>query len=611
MSLVATGQELKDARTTVERLEEKIINLEAKLQSDTDRLNSLMQQIMEISADPDSVANSGILQNTVYYDTSDHIYRDFYGSMPPTHTALNVIGTMYVHGRIIIDGCLLINIDGKHVDMCAFVETMQASSTQCTNDCINGVLNFNCSCICFEGWTGQQCDINTCNGRGVWNMDTFECDCGSTGYDNRYLCSVLDCGDHGHISGQSGGWVGGIGFVNSPDADIGSCICDDGYFGDFCEDEDVQCPEQCKGECNSFGMCRCLPTQVGTHCQYNCSASGIMNNECFFNRQNLGIDRCYEWNETTVCVCGGGYNSLTQLIDIKAGICSDCTSDDMRLSLCCAPDTTCTQPVLCTSDTCCNSKSTQACLSSGCTLCNITSSIQLCTFQNIADYNCTTDIPVYVNWDTWVVDCSSGINNVICNELSRQVYLGIYETTTSLSDARSLVNAIEWPQLQITGTSDLGRAFSLSVLVSPFPCPYGYYVGVGKHISETNTGVMSVVCGNNINFWVGISVPENISVSEGRNLYFYDTDNVLKCLSDPTLDDNLFLSFVFPKFASVSPVQAIAIPVESSFFYCADISSDDEPFIKTVEGYILSMDTNSDLIWCKDCPPLYVSVNLI
>lgn len=553
------------------------------------------------------------LQSNVYYDNSDTVYIDYYGRMPPSSIALSVIGTQHVRGRVIVDGCVIINIDGNHVDLCSVVKTIQSFYPACTGDCVHGIMyqNGSCTCVCFDGWTGSTCEASTCSLRGTWDPVNETCTC-QTGFDSRYDCAVPDCGIHGQLTSQNGGWIGGIGHTLAPDADTGTCICDEGYTGASCNVTDFLCDGDCMGACLPNGQCACDEFQFGTNCENNCSAAGIQNSECsFVTRTNLGLDRCYVYDDTTICVCGGGYNLLTDRIDTRVGMCQNCAPEDMSMDICCAPDSSlCSLPELCSTASCCaQQSSTESCFAMGCTSCNITDTIQTCSLSAIVGYNCTARNSPAVFWDSAPVDCDKQANAAICSSISRNMYRQIYKTATSLASARVQVNSAEWSHLHTVYSADLERTFKLSTSISTLPCYTTNTIGSSRILGATGVSVLAVTCGTPLVFWLSNGIPESLTAAEGINMLFYDVDGILKCVAAPISDDSIFYTFTQDTLLPVDRLQAIGIPYDSSFNQCALIEIVDQSYF-VVSGYTLSMDVDSELFWCSgsSCPPLYVFI---
>ena len=58
-------------------------------------------------------------------------------------------------------------------------ESWQGSECQCTTDfaCQNGGTLLDCTCYCDAHFTGDQCEIEVCNGNGIIDNESKECDC--------------------------------------------------------------------------------------------------------------------------------------------------------------------------------------------------------------------------------------------------------------------------------------------------------------------------------------------------------------------------------------------------------------------------------------------------
>jgi len=86
----------------------------------------------------------------------------------------------------------------------------------------------------------------------------------------------------------------------------GKCICKDGYYGEFCENNclnDTICSEECEFDCYG-GHCFCPPNFMGDNCEYKnidlsycnddddcgegyCIKNDLENGECFCPLTNL------------------------------------------------------------------------------------------------------------------------------------------------------------------------------------------------------------------------------------------------------------------------------------------------------------------------------------
>ncbi len=142
------------------------------------------------------------------------------------------------------------------------------------------------ACVCFEGWTGDLCDVeicpNNCTDPEFGTCDPSRaagegcvCEQGMSGPD----CSTFGgCGGSGHDCGAHGDCIGG------------SCACHPGYGGPLCDV--VVCPNNCTkqpefGVCESVGAgrrsrhCVCALGHAGDDCSIpdpcprNCHGNGV------------------------------------------------------------------------------------------------------------------------------------------------------------------------------------------------------------------------------------------------------------------------------------------------------------------------------------------------
>ena len=182
-----------------------------------------------------------------------------------------------------------------------------------------GTCNMDGSCLCSDDWTGPRCDCSpseTCNSNGACDPSTFECTCapGWTGVYCNIPCTPgacnsqgtcgtdQDCGQNQHCDDTfnclcNPGWIGtncdkpcalcnNNGYCD-PKTTFGlPCICDDNYYGSWCEVfcDDAQCGQgKCEGITGALTACKCDGDWVdwnGATCACSPSVTCSGNGKC-------------------------------------------------------------------------------------------------------------------------------------------------------------------------------------------------------------------------------------------------------------------------------------------------------------------------------------------
>ncbi|XP_063755664.1 tenascin-X [Eleginops maclovinus] len=154
--------------------------------------------------------------------------------------------------------------------------SIKAETDECPNECSDQGRCVDGKCVCFPGYSGQDCSESNCpgncNDKGRCVNGQCVCDPGFTGPD----CSESSCPGNCNNRGRC---------VN------GKCVCNEGSTGPSCSDE--SCPGNCnnKGRCVN-GKCVCNPGFTGTDCS---------NRACPNNCSDRG--RCVDGK----CVCDSGF----------------------------------------------------------------------------------------------------------------------------------------------------------------------------------------------------------------------------------------------------------------------------------------------------------------
>ncbi|XP_028819746.1 tenascin-like isoform X2 [Denticeps clupeoides] len=209
----------------------------------------------------------------------------------------------------------------------------------CPDDCNDQGRCMDGKCVCFSGYTGEDCSISACpdncSNKGKCVDGQCVCDPGFTGP----VCSSKTCPDNCKNRGRcvNGQCVCNPGFTG-PDCSTpacpdncnnqgqcvnGKCVCDPGFTGPNCAT--AACPDNCsnRGRCVN-GQCVCDPSFTGTDCSTstcpdNCNNQGrCINGKCVCEPGFSGPDcstaecpnNCNNWGRCVngKCVCDVGFS---------------------------------------------------------------------------------------------------------------------------------------------------------------------------------------------------------------------------------------------------------------------------------------------------------------
>jgi hypothetical protein len=189
------------------------------------------------------------------------------------------------------------NLDGG---MCVFTPDRQAKT-----------------CSCFLGWSGDDCNVETCANNCTRSEGHGQCTAGKTGKPDMCVCAyphfgpdcldTFGCGATGHECGVNGMCV------------EGSCLCYKGWGGPLCNR--VTCPNNCTGI--KYGQCDVVASKKHGHlrrkeqcvCQFghkgaDCSQPDPCPVGC---NGALGQGNCSSTDEADAfrhCVCVGGWQGV-------------------------------------------------------------------------------------------------------------------------------------------------------------------------------------------------------------------------------------------------------------------------------------------------------------
>lgn len=218
----------------------------------------------------------------------------------------------------------------------------------CAEDCDNAHSFCDCAtamCRCKEGFVGPHCSID--------------------------LCGAARCGEHGHCSAK---YLGSSSLlpVTSPQA----CICDDGWTGPLCTFNPCL-GKTCSGngQCIALGIndavCRCDPAFSGNDCETSCNdiCSG---NYPFGCSENVKDTVEYGCSSTGGCKYlkegesyGSGNYCAYKTSGLETNVCN-CEVTDCQLPGPCVGGQ-CSEPLLQTDLTPCNSVPFGVCMAGTCT----------------------------------------------------------------------------------------------------------------------------------------------------------------------------------------------------------------------------------------------------
>jgi len=361
-----------------------------------------------------------------YPDTCNNIFSGQSCPMPAwtsntedvKYASVYIKGNTYIDGNIYVDSgsVNILTSDGRNsISDIVSVLSRVTYNTDCGIDyCVNGIQNgFDCTCVCFEGFTGQYCNSIVCE-NGTIGTDGL-CNCPSNYmYDKLLGCITPIC-----VYGRY-------------DTLKQLCICNDGYIGDRCETPDV-------GTCE---FCDCGSEIYGDECQYNCTAAAVLENKCFLDVYNYGQDSCQQYNDSWVCLCGGGYTYYENII--VTTVIYGYVGVDSPMYLLCGPRSYMNTYYQCQTQSCCETVPSDACVLYGCLSnssgCYYPSTNIFTPYGGIYWTNIVTDCSNYSVLADWEVTKCSSI-------LSRYIYLNIYDTQITLQNARYEVNLKQWNEL--------------------------------------------------------------------------------------------------------------------------------------------------------------------
>lgn len=460
--------------------------------------------------------------------------------------------------------------------------------------CVHGIVSSDCTCTCFDHWTGTDCSERLCSD-GTWDALNEACVC-EEGFDPLYDCTVPLC-SNGGLQTQDG------------------CVCPAGTAGVFCEIIEPSCEDACQGTCIG-GSCVCDDFQVGDQCEYNCSASGIRDGHCFFELSNTGYDTCATFQKATVCYCGGGFEkNLENELLVKVGMCFNCEADTLDLASCCKPGKDCSRQRMCSTEACCSSQMTASdCSAAGCAWCLEDSQCVLSRDVQ-CPFNAVLLAPRTI-WSSEVLQCQSdGQYQDECSYDIKQTYLEIYEyfeqnDTTGSVTAREYVNSLPWQRRNVLDASQIGRTFLLGVSTensSISLCPGLSYVGIVKQFEYSGAVQMGIVCDERdaTIFSYKARPPCDAYSGEGLLLGFY-INSIHHCLSDRMVQQNKLDSYTDSS-SNVHLDAVIGVSLNTYFTsmlsmqnVCAntrfDVNNGTFISISSTSSY-LSVHPSSQLIW--------------
>ena len=370
---------------------------------------------------------------------------DQYNTLCP---AENFIGSALFNNYAIFESNVSFMHEDRRIDLGWFYDVLSNICGEAC-PCDHGFPNFlTGGCICQPGWTGENCDTNTCNDHGTWTN--------------------------------------------------GACVCTEDKWDPLTNCarplEDAITPTPCivryDQECSGNGICtdgQCLCTAagyMGEACDQRCASPYIDNTICP-GRNNWGRDFVGTVGNEKVYVCGGGYEYSSSSVSISFLRCPgsrgnpavNCDADWEKYgSVCCSPGVRCESYTADLCDMmdfeCCSVYSDQrTCTTAGCSWCPG----NICAAQGVASDACTPPDIYTVNgdWSTATFDCSTDSPGNICNLDTRRVYLDIYTRACAderipwspicLAKARAEVNRMSWPRLSTSTEYNPSERYHVSI----------------------------------------------------------------------------------------------------------------------------------------------------
>jgi len=181
-------------------------------------------------------------------------------------------------------------------------------------------------CRCNNGYYGIHCEVPTSYGK---NCADGQCMNGGTcnKLTNKCSCTLPWTGDYceiptgGYFCTNNDGCSWGGSYIGKCDLVTGHCICWDGYYGKFCEQNLKSYGQAClpgmclnNGTCNRLSRCVCAPDYTGDYCtiksDYRCNTNG----DCSFGGSYVGMCEM----STKHCICNGNTYGLACELPFKA-----------------------------------------------------------------------------------------------------------------------------------------------------------------------------------------------------------------------------------------------------------------------------------------------------
>lgn len=230
--------------------------------------------VLEISSDGDS--DWAVMSNEFGDDQSPFEISTFgFTGANPASMTVNATNNFFTFAGMVdesdIENRVFDNLDDPSLPEVVFVPFLASNFTpECEADCSNqGTCIFPGYCVCGVGWSGEICNIPTCqaigrcSGNGVCaGFDNCNCTQGWLGNS----CDVADCSERNDCNGN--------GECKIPN----TCTCDVGHTGQDCnecvanyrlvEGRCRECPLCFNGgSCDEEAKCSCLGPFAGDTCQ--------------------------------------------------------------------------------------------------------------------------------------------------------------------------------------------------------------------------------------------------------------------------------------------------------------------------------------------------------